>query len=249
MAAHGTDSSVMREHTRDRQRGFTLIELLVVIAVIMILAALASPALMHALSQAQRTACSNNLHQLHSMFILYANTFDRYVPPCGLPHSSTDLRSDVVLANWWTPVGETLRHDYAGGNIEIFFCPASNEDMERRWNLNFAPGIEWLRRTGYCAATNVVLDPAARPALWHRDEVNFRVLKIPDDPDKALVFDLVWRVWGDWQIVSWNLNHLGRNGVPAGGNVACLDGKVKWKAFEEMQLNYSYDYGNKDFFW
>ena len=80
------------ERARGRGLGFTLIELLVVISVIMILLALVSPAVMRAFEQAERTSCSSNLHQLHSIFIVYSNSFNRRLPPTGLPNTTSALR-------------------------------------------------------------------------------------------------------------------------------------------------------------
>ena len=233
------------------QRGFTLIELLVVIAVIMILAALASPAIMRALDQAQRTSCRNNLHQLHSVFMLYANSFEMNLPATGPVNTATEPRHDVVLANWWTPTADYLYETYTKDRIEIFFCPgsASGGDMLFRWNIDWVPGLDWLRRTDYCCATNVVLSPRHCPSLWHRDGRDYSAMKIPGPSDKALVFDLVWKVYGTWATQAMNVNHADPERVPHGGNIAYLDGSVKWKDFDKMLVNYSYDLGNKDFYW
>lgn len=59
-----------------RKRAFTLIELLVVIAVIAVLMAILMPALSRAREQGKRTACLNNLRQLMTGWILYADDND-----------------------------------------------------------------------------------------------------------------------------------------------------------------------------
>ena len=221
------------------RQAFTLIELLVVISVIMVLSALLSPAVMRALEQAERTSCRNNLHQLHSMFILYASSFGRCLPPCG-----TTQNHAASVYCWWKPVAEHLLNAYAGGKIELFFCPATRSCSPERWEL---PQYDWLHATDYVSATTVNFSPALCPGYWHRDEIDFRIVGIPDEPDKPLLFDLTMCADPSLPVRG---NHMTRNDVAAGGNIAYLDGRVIWKAFEKMQMNWGYDYiGERRFFW
>lgn len=236
-----------------RRRGggaFTLIELLVVIAVIMILIALTSSALTLAIRHAERASCASNLHQLHSIFLLYANGFDRYLPPTGLVPGPTGRREYYELRWWWRPPLDHLHANYAGGDIEIFFCPAAGLrglTPEDHWNGVWAPWLDWCRHPGYCSATNELLTPGrftSTPTTWCRDDIDFRVKKLPAASDKALLFDEVFDAWDPW-IVS----HARSDGTPIGGNVCYVDGKVRWRSFEQMEFNYSYWYGERHYYW
>ena len=91
----------MGTRRRNHGHGFTLIELLVVIAVIAILAALISPAIRNAIGSAVRANCASNLHQIHSMFSLYANNYRRHFPPCGLAPLGSQRREYNDLVYWW----------------------------------------------------------------------------------------------------------------------------------------------------
>ncbi|NLO04248.1 MAG: DUF1559 domain-containing protein [candidate division WS1 bacterium] len=58
------------------RRGFTLIELLVVIAIIAILAAILFPVFARAREKARQTSCLNNMKQLGTAALMYAQDYD-----------------------------------------------------------------------------------------------------------------------------------------------------------------------------
>jgi prepilin-type N-terminal cleavage/methylation domain-containing protein len=66
---------------RARKQGFTLIELLVVIAIIAILAAILFPVFAKARAAARKTACSSNLKQITTGFMMYNQDYDETMPP------------------------------------------------------------------------------------------------------------------------------------------------------------------------
>jgi len=68
--------------------GFTLIELLVVIAIIAILAAILFPVFGRARENARRTSCANNLKQIATGMLMYANDANQTLPyNAGAPNS------------------------------------------------------------------------------------------------------------------------------------------------------------------
>src|SRR5512138_1124840 len=98
--------------------GFTLIELLVVIAIIALLMAVLLPALSRARRLAQSMACLNNLRQLQTCWLMYANDHGGAVPPnlsvydlsTGAPIPGLDLRLTWCAGN--------ARTDLDTANIE-----------------------------------------------------------------------------------------------------------------------------------
>jgi prepilin-type N-terminal cleavage/methylation domain-containing protein len=63
-----------------KRNGFTLIELLVVIAIIAILAAILFPVFAQAREKARQTQCLNNLKQVGTGLLMYAQDYDNKVP-------------------------------------------------------------------------------------------------------------------------------------------------------------------------
>ena len=94
-------------------KGFTLIELLVVIAIIGILVGLILPAVQLVRASAERTQCSNNLHNIG---IAYASLLDAN-------NSKTNtIFKDGIAASWMSRLGPFLEDP--NGNSVMFVCPS-----------------------------------------------------------------------------------------------------------------------------
>ncbi|MBN1522088.1 MAG: type II secretion system protein [Candidatus Aureabacteria bacterium] len=63
-----------------KSRGFTIIELLVVISVILILAAILTPAVHKAKAKAKRVQCLGNIRQMGQAALMYAQDWDEKLP-------------------------------------------------------------------------------------------------------------------------------------------------------------------------
>jgi prepilin-type N-terminal cleavage/methylation domain-containing protein len=104
--------------SRDRA-GFTLIEVLIVIAIIVLLCAVALPAMHGARERATRDVCSSQVHQLSlAVWMYFEENNDRPLEVSYLPSvSPSPVKSDqaIYLADVLLP--------YVSDHARVFHCP------------------------------------------------------------------------------------------------------------------------------
>jgi prepilin-type N-terminal cleavage/methylation domain-containing protein/prepilin-type processing-associated H-X9-DG protein len=106
------------------KRGFTLIELLVVIAIIAILAAILFPVFARAREAARKTSCLNNLKQLGTGIMMYAQDYDESVPSTQFG----GMQTTPAWANYnWSYVFVMLEPYLK--NTNILACPSAPKNL------------------------------------------------------------------------------------------------------------------------
>jgi prepilin-type N-terminal cleavage/methylation domain-containing protein/prepilin-type processing-associated H-X9-DG protein len=117
----GKDATMMFTRRTPRS-GFTLIELLVVIAIIAILAAILFPVFAQARDSARQTTCLNNLKQLGTGLMMYAQDYDENMPAWPFRSGAGGLFNDTRFKDWSYSTWVDAVMPYVK-NQGVFACP------------------------------------------------------------------------------------------------------------------------------
>jgi len=207
------------------QRGFTLIELLVVIAIISILAAILFPVFARARENARRASCLSNLKQLALGVMMYSQDYDETLPSLG---SSSDHQPDPVVPgntefNYQPDYGGPFYyHTWASAiypyvkNTQVFLCPSNSKKF---YGVNY--GFPAYATNGTSAVT--YLAASQKLAKFTR-------------PAESLLISEKAAGGGPQYILYYNGNYSCNKSHFDGGNVAFVDGHVKWLKFESTDI-------------
>ncbi len=187
---------------------FTLIELLVVIAIIAILAAMLLPALNKARTRARMTTDLNQLRQLGTAVLFYAN----------------DNHDYMMTMNPAWPKGAGQTSDIFGGVEET-----RDGVTKRRWYWNFDPYIE-AKRLSFCPLQNFPFnaDKHYPTYVTYGSRLDGRRITSPQ-LEEPILFCMARSTWGSGEWRGRYACHMtDGSGRPEGQHQWVLRGDVRW---------------------
>ena len=128
------------------EKAFTLIELLVVIAIIALLLAIIMPSLQMVKSIARQVVCAARMKQVGAGVIMYADTYNGYLP---------DDR-DVSGSRWQHSYGVYREGQEVNGKLKPFrFAYLYELNLIEVPELFYCPGnkVDWMKYEFYCDPT------------------------------------------------------------------------------------------------
>jgi len=165
-----------------RRLGFTLIELLVVIAIIAILAAILFPVFARAREKARQTACLNNLRQLSTATLMYAQDYDENFP-MSLYHTG-----GLVYTFFHTQM-PYMKND------QIFSCPSEAAAITvaglntRVFGLFGMTSAAGFTRASYNFNYTVFEDGPAKPPIPTPNHMVVSMAEIPSPSETTMCYD------------------------------------------------------------
>jgi len=252
----------------NRRGGFSLIELLVVVTIIALLIAMLQPSIQLAMEASRRAICAANLHQIHVGAFNYAAMNKRVLFICrgrdvqkafsqitgGHQWRSTDSQVDWIGALASVQLVAREKTDVGGGVMRrepsnVWNCPSRR--YRAQWEsgsggidqlvvgYQYFGGIEnWRHPLGGTVKSRSPVKLSSSKGGW------------------MLASDTTMRIdyaWGGGRGTAYQdiPSHVGnpgvieqyRDGAPAGGNQAYVDGSVEWVEFADMVQIHSWNQG------
>jgi type II secretory pathway pseudopilin PulG len=232
------------------QSGFTRSDLLAAVALAVVLVALALPALAKPSQRTLLAQCSANLRQFAMATHLYAAENRERLP------SSTQSGSWA----WDLPSAAANSLASHGATPEVFYCPAIWENagasnVEGWWN-----SFSIFAVIGYAHTFNTgtsVLATNLNPSIIPRPIRDGSVLHLAPTPSqRVMLADAVISLENNLDdrasntyaaaggLMLHTTSHM-EGALPAGGNLAMLDGSVVWRPFADMRPQTS----SRPYFW
>jgi len=208
---------------RGTRTGFTLIELLVVIAIIAILAAILFPVFAKAREKARTASCQSNLKQLALSWLMYAQDYDERGAPLSLVNPGTGSTyfnepQSPPLNDWDWQSGYGYWYSWAWmiypyvKNVQVYKCPSNPYNNS---GINYGMPANAFNASGAVVGylnVSVPLSQFAKPA-------------------ESLLLTEEGGGGGPMYVLSGQYYACAKPHND-GGNVAFVDGHVKWLKFE-----------------
>lgn len=222
------------------RHGFTVIELLAILAVCALLILIQIPAMARANSASKRVQCVSNLRQFSDALHILANENEGRLP--NYPVSG--------FWAWDAPLAFGTDIERTGAHWSVMYCPgtaprfttADNYYLYTNWRalgyVHTLPGSSSLLANNI----NYSMSPP-------RIQISFGVFTTPSTSERVVLADATISQAGQSNMqLADNYNFVQISGgspkshlsahlsgrLPAGGNLAMMDGHIEWRAFQKM---------------
>jgi len=237
-----------------RLAAFTLIELLVIVSLLGLLVIIQWPALAKATHQTTRAQCAANLRQVTMAFHIYASENSGKLPSGMAGSWAWDIPWDFATA-----LGRY------GAPRNTLYCPATPEqNIDPLWN--YVPNNYRVIDYALTLVGGGSISPTNQNASLTPQTIPFGPAQYPPPlaSQRVLLADATLSQPGqdtEANRASYNYttiiggypqhlrtSHLDRF-LPAGGNLAMVDGHVEWRVFSQMHVRTPSGSGTPVFWW